>query len=195
MSASETKEQKERTSQMTIAMTELTTFDTDEANGSGGAVILPQKYRHRFYSVYYPFVEIVGEETYDAWKESLNESSDSEIMLMLQFVQYFNITREQFDKANLETAKIIRDKLDGRPCMRPMDYTNQEDDEIYNADIIYTFDEDIINAYYLGPDYPYLFDFEFDEAVADGTYTSQTEVWVDVDEMEAEILAKYGSLD
>ena len=165
-----------------------------EANGGGG-VIRPQKYRARYYTLYAPFVQLVGREACREWMETIDYSPDASSMVMLQFVRHFNITREQFDKANLETARIIRDSLDGRPCMRPMDYTNQEDDEIYNADVIYTFDEDIINAYYLGPDYPYLFDFEFDEAVAAGEYTSQTETWVDVDEMEAEILAKYGSLD
>ncbi|MBR4728589.1 MAG: hypothetical protein IK080_11945 [Clostridia bacterium] len=168
---------------------------TKMTDGNGGGVIRPQKYRARYYTLYAPFVQLVGREASREWMETIDYSPDASSMVMLQFVRHFNITREQFDKANLETARIIRDKLDGRPCMRPMDYTNQEDDEIYNADIIYTFDEDIINAYYLGPDYPYLFDFEFDEAVAAGTYTSQTEVWVDVDEMEAEILAKYGSLE
>lgn len=159
------------------------------------AYIQPQKYRHRFYSVPEPFVNLVGEDAYQAWLKTVDVSSNAETMVMMQFVQHFGISRERFDKANLLLAKAIRDALEEKPCIRPMDYTNQEDDEIYNADIIYTFDEEIINAYYLGPDYPYLFDFEFDEAVAAGEYTSQTEEWVDVDEMEAEIIAKYGSLD
>lgn len=72
-----------------------------------------------------------------------------------------------------------------------MDYENQQTYEIYNADIIYTFDDDIINEYYLTPNYPYCADFEYEAAVKRGEYTSQTEEWVDVEAMEAEIIAKY----
>ena len=122
---------------------------TKMTDGNGGGVIRPQKYRARYYTLYAPFVQLVGREACREWWETIDSSSSATSMVMLQFVRHFNITREQFDKANLETARIIRDKLDGRPCMRPMDYANQETDEIYNADIIYTFDEDIINAYYL----------------------------------------------
>ena len=79
--------------------------------------------------------------------------------------------------------------------MRPLDYENQQTYEIYNADIIYTFDDEIINEYYLTPDYPYCADFEYESAVKRGEYTSQTEEWVDVEALEAEIIAKYGEAE
>ena len=142
-----------------------------------------------------PFVELVGEDTYYTWSESIVHPSESEEMLMLDFIQEFNISREDFDKANYRWAKIVKDELAGRPCINPKDYANQEDDEIYNADIIYTFDEEVIKNYYLENDYPYLYNIEFDEAVEKGEYTPQADVWVDVAQMEADIIEKYGSVD
>lgn len=79
-----------------------------------------------------------------------------------------------------------------KPTLRPLDYENQQTYEIYNVDIIYSFDNELINEYYLTPDYPYCAEFEFEAAVKRGEYTSQTEEWVDIEEMETEINAKYG---
>lgn len=163
------------------------------AGGEGGGQITVQKYRSVFYDIPSSFISIVGKDVYFEWLETVEYPRVSERMLMVQFVQYFNISREQFDKANLECARSIRDKLDGKPCLYPRDYANQEDDEIYNGDIIYSFDNEVIKDYYLAPDYPYLYDFEFEEAVANGTYTAQTDDWVDIEQMEAEINAKYGA--
>ena len=165
------------------------------ANDVGGGIITVQKYRHRFYSVPGPFIDYVDRDEYYEWLLTIDHTSTAEIMVIKQFIQHFGITREQFDKANLECAKRIQDKLNGTPCISPKDYANQEDDEIYNADIIFTFDDDLIREYYLSPDYPYLYDIEFEEAVARGEYTSQTEEWVDIEQMEAEIIAKYGEAE
>lgn len=161
----------------------------------GGGVITVQKYRSAFYSVPAPFINLVGKEVFFTWRETIDATATAETMVMSQFVQHFGITKEQFDKANLEWTKGVRDNLFGVPCINPKDYANQEDDEVYNADIIFTFDNDLIREYYLSPDYPYLYDIEFEEAVKRGEYTSQTEVWVDVEAMEAEIIAKYGETE
>lgn len=166
-----------------------------QTGGKGGGIITVQKYRTRFYSVPAPFVNLVGRDIYYEWMYTIDHTPNTEKMIMLQFIQHFGITREQFDKANLEFAKIIRDGLDGRPCLNPKDYSNQITDEIFNADVIFTFDDEIINEYYLSPDYPYLYASEFEEAVANGEYTSQTEEWVDIEQMEAEIIAKYGEAE
>ena len=166
-----------------------------EENDVGGGIITVQKYRSAFYSVPAPFVDLIDRSVYFGWEESIDITSTAETMVMSQFVQYFGITREQFDKANLEWAKIVKDKLYGVPCINPKDYANQEHDEIYNADIIFTFDDDLIREYYLSPDYQYIYDIEFEQAVASGEYTPRTEVWIDVEEMEAEIIAKYGEAE
>ena len=172
-----------------------TTENPDFKNDEGGGVITVQKYRHKFYSVPGTFIDYVDRDDYYEWLLTIDHTSTAEVMVIKQFVQHFNITREQFDRANLEYAKRIQNKLGGSPCINPKDYANQEDDEVYNADIIFTFDDDLIREYYLSPDYPYLYDIEFEEAVARGEYTSQTEEWIDIEEMEAEISAKYGEAE
>ncbi|MBQ2973508.1 MAG: hypothetical protein IJE19_04060, partial [Clostridia bacterium] len=67
--------------------------------------------------------------------------------------------------------------------------------EIYNADIIYTFDDEIINEYYLTPDYPYCAEFEYKNALEAGVYQTRTTDWVDIEQMEADIIAKYGEAE
>lgn len=168
---------------------------TNNESDVGGGVLRVYKYRDMFYSVPASFVNLVGKKKFFAWRETIDATTTAETMVMSQFVQYFGITREQFDKANLEWAKGIRDNLYGIPCINPKDYANQMTDEVFNADIIFTFDDDLIREYYLAPDYPYLYDIEFEEAVARGEYTSQTEEWVDVEAMEAKIIAKYGEAE
>ncbi len=163
----------------------------------GGASITTRKYRDRYYSVPYQFAVLVGTDTFWEWDSQYDseEYAANDKMVIKEFVQYFNISREDFDRANLEFAKVVIKGFGGTPVMNPKDFANQEIHEIYNSDIIYTFDDTIINDYYLSPDYPYLFSSEYDEAVANGTYQTQTTDWIDVEQMEAEIIAKYGEAE
>ena len=110
----------------------------------GGGIMKVHKYRAMFYSVPAPFVNLVGKENFFSWRETIDATSTAETMVMSQFIQHFGITRERFDKANLEWAKGIRDNLDGIPCLNPKDYANQITDEVFNGDIIFTFDDDLI---------------------------------------------------
>lgn len=167
----------------------------NKENDAGGGISQVHKYRARFYDVPAPFVNLVGKEIFFAWRETIDATATAETMVMSQFIQHFSITREQFDKANLKLTKIIKNDLDGYPCLNPKDYANQITDEIFNGDIIFTFDDELIREYYLAPAYPYLYDIEFEEAVARGEYTSQTEEWVNIEQMEAEIIAKYGEAE
>ena len=186
---------KQETSFISTKETESDINSDEQNEGFGGGIITVQKYRSCYYSIPSTFVELVGRGVYYEWINTVDYTESAEKMIMLQFVQHFDITREQFDKANYKIAKIILEELDGRPCMSPKDYANQISDEIYNGDIIYTFDDAIINEYYLSPDYPYLYSSEYDEAVANGTYKTRTTDWIDVEQMEAEIIAKYGEIE
>lgn len=158
---------------------------------NGGGYIESGKYRQCYYDVPYDFVVLVGEEEYEKWYNEIYEF-DPDKSQFVSFVQYFSISKEVFEKTNLQMAKSF---AEFNPTMRPMDYENQQTYEIYNADIIYTFDDEIINEYYLTPDYPYCADFEYEAAVRRGEYTPRTEVWVDVEAMEAEIIEKYGEAE
>ncbi len=147
---------------------------------TGDGVIGLKYYRHRYYSIAAPFIHLVGRETFFEWRDAQPDPDETNVMLMVNFIRDFNISREDFDKANLEYAWRIKYLLNGTPVMNPKDFANQEDEEVYNADIIYTFDNELINEYYLTPDYPYLFKDEYEDAVANGTYQTQTLDFIEV---------------
>ena len=100
-------------------------------------------------------------------------------MTMVLFIQHFNISREDFDRTNLSLAKDFVE-MEEKSTMKPQDYENQQPYEIYNSDIIYTFDDEIINEYYLTPDYPFCSDDEYEYALKNGTYETHTTDWIDV---------------
>lgn len=192
---SETTEKNEGTIEefKTTAVLNEITPETD----AGGASISTRKYRVNYYDVPYQFVLLVGEDAFWEWDETRdNEDPDeTNVMVMKTFIEYFNITREEFDKANLEWTKTILYDMGGKPVMNPKDFANQETDESYNADIIYTFDDEVINNYYLSGYYPYIFESDYEKAVESGEYVSQTTDWIDIEQMEAEIIAKYGEAE
>lgn len=163
---------------------------------SGGAVIETRKYRVRYYSIPAPFADLVGRDVCYEWEIEYNKTHDiysSDRMLIVDFVKAFDISKEDFEKANLIFAKKFSEHH--KIMMNPLDYTNQEVYEVFNADIIYTFDNDIINGYYLSHDYPFLYEHEYEEAVSNGTYQTRTTDWIDIEQMEAEIIAKYGEAE
>ncbi len=171
--------------------------NTEESIDIGGGFLTTRKYRVRYYSVPYQFILLVGENAYNDWKNQIaNKTTDERNeMKIKRFIQHFNIKREDFDKANLEFAKVLKGDLDIKIMMNPQDYADQEIEEIFNADIIYSFNDEIINTYYLSQDYPFGMRIEYEEAVADGTYETRTIDWIDIEQMEAEIIAKYGETE
>ena len=219
-SGCDSKDDNESVADSTVNLTETSTAnetETDESeneksdvsqeskvptsqNDAGGAVMGLMKYRLIYYNVPLPFWELVdNQDELQEWYENLLEVNPDETnqMVMKVFLEHYNISREDFDKANLKWAKIVRDDFRGKPMMDPKDFANQETDEVFNGDIIYTFDDEIINEYYMGhPEefYPYWYADEFEKAVEEG-YTPRTTDWIDVDRMEADIIAKYGSVD
>ena len=194
--SSETNNQSSHVNQITADNSaNITHVEKDDQNIGGR--ILPKKYRNDYYTVPAFFADLVDRELFNDWEAQFlkeYEDKDQEEMMMPAYVQAFHITREQFDKANLKYTYFIIEHQSA-PCYEPQDFADQEMAEPYNADIIYTFDNDVINDYYLGIDYPFMNEYQYLEALEAGTYQTRTTKWVDVDEMEAEILAKYGSLD
>ena len=173
--------------------------------GIGEGTITPRYYRMLYYcGIPYYYYILVDKAEADAWEEEYltNISFEDELsekpnsMEIVEFVKHFNISKEDFEKATLKSAKSIKE-LGYSPCYNPQDFAEQESDEILNADIIYTFDYDIINQYYKGlrENYPFGPRYDYNEAVEKGEYTPQTTDWIDVDQMEADIIAKYGSKD
>ncbi len=147
------------------------------SNDIGGGDILQDKYRVRYYNITASFARLVNnEEAVRAWEEKIYEVYPNETneMIMKRFVQDFNISREDFDRANHELALSFSQEMEEVPTMNPKDYLNQEIYEVYNGDIIYTFDDEIINEYYLSREYPFCYQDEYENAVIAGTYQTQT---------------------
>lgn len=170
---------------------------TSLINDVGGGTPTLTKYRSIYCDIPRPFVNLVDIYEYQTWYENIikDDPNETNVMVMKLFIQDFNISREDFDRANLEWTKIIIKGFKGQPVMNPQDFANQEINEVYNADIIYTFDDEVINNYYLSHEYPYLYELEYEQAVANGEYVSQTTDWIDIEQMEAEIIAKYGEAE
>ena len=177
------------------------TVDSDKelstTNDIGGGDLSLTKYRSIYCDIPRPFSNLVDLYEFEEWYDIImkNNPNETEIMPMKLFIEEFNISREDFDRANLEWTKIIIDGFDGIPMMDPQDFANQETDEVYNADIIYTFDDEIINNYYLSHEYPFVYVTDYENAVADGTYQTRTTDWVDIEQMEADLIAKYGETE
>ena len=79
-------------------------------------------------------------EDFFAWSEQervrTNYGRDQDEMFLVSFVKRYNIPREAFDEA---VDKFIASNRE---------WVTEEEYEVPNADIIYTFDNEIINYYY-----------------------------------------------
>lgn len=170
----------------------VTTANNDIGGGTPGLL----KYRSIYYEIPHQFMLIVGKPAFNRWSSAVSHmqnGENAERMLMSLFIERFNITREEFDKANYAWAKFIKEGFKEDPMLEPKDYANQETAEVYNADIIYSFDDDKIRDYYLGRGYPYCYVTDYEEALESGEYQTRTTKWIDVDKFEKEIIQKYGS--
>lgn len=167
------------------------------SEGMGGGTINPQKYRICFYQIPTFFSELVDKKAYDEWCNTYlaeNYPDNTKEMVIVSFIKKFNISREDFDKANVEYGKFVEEYFYDA-CMNPKDFAEQEFSEVYNADIIYTFDNELISEYYLGNDYAFFYEDEYLAALDTGTYETRTTDFIDIEQMEAEIIAKYGEAE
>ena len=138
------------------------------------------KYRYSYYRIPYQFIVLVGKEAFDEWEDSFYDDDfyEMEEMFMVSFIKHFNISREDFDKANAENLKVKLSYCD--PIYPPYKYPENLDEyiydneayEVYDADLIYTFDNEKINAYYTRP--PQLIIEDGTNALGD-TVTERTE--------------------
>ncbi len=102
-----------------------------------------RKYRIAYYRIWGEFYEMLSDDErsrFSHWREensaACNYGETRNEMLLVSYVKEFNITREEFDAAVERFAAFNEG------------YTQYEEYEIPNADIIYTFDNEIINEYY-----------------------------------------------
>lgn len=137
------------------------------------------------------FANLVSDEEYDEWmkqyyskqppNDGIFEVGEKIIeptrMKIVDFVMYFDIPREVFEEANNTWCHRMI-KWGDVPVMNPKDYKEQEEFEVYNVDIIYTFDDKIINAYYERGEYPFDTEEEYLEAIENDGYITRTEEFI-----------------
>ncbi len=102
-------------------------------------------YREIYSVIPSQFVWLVDFEDYKIWKNTVDSTNG---MAMLQFVEHFGITREDFDSANKSYEAYINSL--GKTALKNKPSNKAEEScEIFNAEIIYSFDRETIDSYYL----------------------------------------------
>lgn len=105
-----------------------------------------RKYRIAYYQIWGEFAELLSEEEYQDYMEwvdkKVKQDGHGEFqdeMLLVSFVKRYNIPREEFNQAvekYIANSKAAKCDLSAEPY------------EVPNGDIIYTFDNEVINRYY-----------------------------------------------
>lgn len=139
------------------------------ADSLDNASIIQSSTAEIFRSIYFEipkeFRALVSEEDY---AENEYKADLSEGMRIVWFIKEFNIPKESFEEANAAYAKRVYSDFGLYPLLNAADYKGQEEAEIFNADIIYSFDEEKINEYYARPDYEFNSLAEYARAVENG---------------------------
>ena len=103
-------------------------------NYSGG------RFRPRFYQLTAHFSELVGREVSLIWQRSRSNEQYHNEAVVISFVREFNISREDFERANEEFARWI-ESTNRTP-------NTSAQSEIYNVDLIFSFDNERINEFF-----------------------------------------------
>lgn len=140
-------------------------------------------YRSIYYEIPKEFRELVSEKEYSEW-ESRQIASNG--MPVLDFVQFFAISREDFDKANTAYAQRVFEDFGMVPLLRAADCAEQEQAEIFNADVIYSFNITEIQEYYRVPEYAFSSMKEFSYAVRNGYSSLSQQAEIIVNEKRAD---------
>lgn len=127
-------------------------FDTEAGNGfycssslSSASLFSCDGYRKIYSIIPEQFTWLVDANEYKIWK---NRVKASDGMAMLQFVEHFGISKEDFNAANQAyTAHLDSCFIQGHVSETPAS-SEEEEREIFNADIIYSFDRKKIDEYY-----------------------------------------------
>lgn len=105
-----------------------------------------RKYRIAYYQIWGEFTELLSEEEYQDYMEWVDQKAKKEgygefqnEMLLVSFVKRYEIPREAFNRA---VEKYIANSKAATCDLSSEVY------EVPNGDIIYTFDNEVINRYY-----------------------------------------------
>ncbi len=124
-------------------------FDKEEkADSAAGNYYYSTNYsvngfRPIYFTVPTAFSSLVNGDDFSLWRNSVSTENG---MLIAQFVEYFKISKEVFEKANTEYAAELEALYGEAPTVSPE--KGSEHLEFFNSDIIYSFDRAVIDGYY-----------------------------------------------
>jgi hypothetical protein len=132
----------------TAEIVDVTTYPKSYIPGSiklhdgpmGDMIDFPVTHRFIWYEIQGSYADLVDLDAYNSWEYPPHVAGEEPTeMLYVAFVKYFNINKLDFIRVTEEERKLSL-KL-GKDI-------TEESFELPNPDIIYTFDDDIINEYY-----------------------------------------------
>ena len=107
-----------------------------------------EMYRPLYYGVPAPIVNLVDRDTYFEWELARIETGEyQKECIAVSFVKYFNISKKNFAKAN-EQLRIEWAASECKP-------EENAAFEVYDVDLIYSFDNEKINKFFLWEYWPY----------------------------------------
>ncbi len=140
-------------------------------------------YRSIYYEIPKEFRELVSEKEYNEWESRLIGAHG---MPVFSFILNFDISREEFDRANAAYAQRVYEDFGMVPLLRAADCAEQEQAEIFNADVIYTFNITEIQEYYRVPEYAFSSMREFSYAVRNGYSSLSQQAEIVINEKRAD---------
>ena len=106
-------------------------------------IATPMQFRIAFYTISADIMRLV-EDVDEMWEWLDNMGHDGyQTMTLMRFVEHFNISREEFDTV----VDRMREGLEDMAARGRINI-NSELFELPNADIIFTFDNDIVRYFY-----------------------------------------------
>lgn len=126
-------------------------------------------FRSIYSSLSQHFIALVDYEEYSEWASTVSEEGG---MAIVQFVEYFGISKEAFDQANRDYAKHIYDFYGTAPLYKAS-YRENEIYEIYNTELIYSSDRKMVDEYYKA-----VAEFEYPQESGAGSHSMPAEIIV-----------------
>ena len=119
--------------------------NSSTANPASGKLFDCVGFRSIYAKVPEQFAWLVDSEEFSKWESQVDASGG---MAILGFVEHFKISEEDFNTSNEAYAAFLKSSFNEEPVLGKPQSPEQEHLEIFNTEIIYTFDREKIDRYY-----------------------------------------------